>query len=108
MQYCDEYSNYFIKNLIYKEKVVIFGKENCEYTKKAQIFFYETFKHKSKIVNLDTLDIPEHRINKIAECLYLRTKDKIIPKIYLNGMYLGNYNVLSDKQYTKEFDIYFI
>lgn len=107
MQKCDEYSNFFIKNLIFKEKVVIFNKFDCEYSKKAENLFYENFNHKPTKVNLKDLEIPTERINKIAECLYLRTKDNILPKIYLNGMYLGNFKDVENMQYRKDLNIYF-
>jgi glutaredoxin-related protein len=104
---CEVSADNFIKNLIYKEKVVVFGLNDCEYTKKANEFFKENFNYLSRLVLIDQLKEDVKLVDNIKDCLVKRTNNNVIPKIYINGMYLGNYNNIRDKHFRKDLDIFF-
>ncbi len=53
MENCSLEANNFIKALIYTNKVVLFGTEDCKYSKKAEEHFIENYKHNPKTIFLD-------------------------------------------------------
>jgi glutaredoxin-related protein len=97
---CDEFMDDKIKNLIYKNKVVIFGVPDDEMSVKAKDFFKLRFKFEAMDVNL-------MEENKLVECLKKRTKTNLIPMVYVNGMFIGSYKNIVNIEYRKEFDILF-
>ena len=105
---CDKNSDEFIKNLIYKHKVVIFGYSNDEFSEKSKTFFQKNFNHNSVNILLDQLKF-ENKNEEISlmQCLKIKSKSNVIPMIFLNGMYIGNYNSLSNYEYKKDFEIFF-
>lgn len=99
---CDKNSDEIIKNIIYKNKVVVFGFNDDDFTKKSIQFFKEKFNHDSLSVYLD-----KNVDRKTMECLKIKSKANIVPMIYLNGMFLGNYSNLTNYEYKKDLDIFF-
>ena len=105
---CDKNSDEFIKKLIYKNKVVIFGLSHDELSEKSNTFFKEKFSHKSVNIRLDKLNFEnKNEENSLMQCLKLKSKSNVLPMIFLNGMYIGNYNSLSNYEYKKDLDIFF-
>ena len=100
---CDEISEKFIKNLIYKNKVVIFGDSNDEYTHKAINFFQSNFKYYKKETNvfLDKVQL------NLPDCLIKKTGSNKTPMIFLNGMYIGGWRNVENMHYRRDFDIFF-
>jgi hypothetical protein len=105
---CDKHSDEIIKNLIYKNKVVVFGFSNDEFTKKSINFFQERYNHNTTNLFLDKLDFPnKSEENLFLQCLSAKSKSNVVPMIYLNGMFLGHYNSLSNYEYRRDLDIFF-
>jgi hypothetical protein len=131
---CLKETDNFIKELIYKNKIIIFGKIDCDFTNKALKHFKDNYNYDPIIFNLDNNNniniIKNTNKNNINEnvlrnnienknlinnnnnkdfilCLKKRTKTNITPMIYLNGMFLGNYKDLENKTFLKELDIFF-
>lgn len=103
---CDEISNQFIKNLIYKNKVVIFGQSNDEYTNKAISFFKNNFNYYNKESNIFLDELKDSNL-KIPSCLIKRTGSNKTPMVFLNGMYIGGWRNVENMQYRRDFDIFF-
>lgn len=99
---CDRESDQMIKDLIYKNKIVIFGTSECEYSKKANNFFKQRFNNNSIQINID-----EKENNLLKECLIKRTRSVVVPMIYINGMYMGNYSDIQNMEYRKDLEIFF-
>jgi glutaredoxin len=89
----------FIKNKIYKDKIVIFGAKDCKFTDKAIKLFTDNYNHTPEAIYIDN--------NKLKTCLINKTKDNITPKIFINGMYAGNYSQLEMKHERNDLNIIF-
>lgn len=109
MENCTIEADNFIKDLIYKTKVVLFGTEDCEYTKKAEEHFAKNYKHHPVKISLDNIDYSQMKFSKknLVECLKKRTKTNVVPIVYINGMYIGNYKSLEEKTFLKDLEIFF-
>lgn len=109
MDNCTIDANNFVKDLIYKNKVVLFGTEDCQYSKKAEEHFVEIYKHQPIKINLDKLNYSDMKFSNknLVECLKKRSKTNVVPMIYLNGMYIGNYKNLEEKTFLKDLEIFF-
>ena len=106
---CEESVNDYIKDMIYRNKVVIFGFKDDISTNRAEEYFRKTFNHESLNIFLDSSDdkTSKTKIDILIKCLKLRTKSSIVPMIYLNGMYLGNYSNVESMEYRKDLNIFF-
>jgi len=115
--HCDEKTNEYIKDIIYNNKIVIFGFTDCSDTQNLSKFFKNEYNHDSKIIYVDqigkgnTKDNSNNntKINKesFKDCILLRTKDLILPKTFANGMYLGGYKKVQEINYRRDLDILF-
>jgi hypothetical protein len=103
---CDEISEKFIKNLIYKNKVVIFGNLNDDYTYKAINFFESNFKYYKQETNV-FLDQVQINYPNLPNCLIKKTGSNRTPMIFLNGMFIGGWRNVENMQYRRDFDIFF-
>jgi len=110
MDKCTLEADKFIQEHIYKNKLIIFGQDNCIYTKKAEEHLIENYKHIPNKIFLEKLEnnssLKFSKYNLI-ECLKKRTKTNLIPMIFLNGMFIGNFRNLEEKSFLKELDIFF-
>lgn len=106
---CDSKTDEFIKNIIYKNKVVVFGFSNDEHTNKVINFFKEKFNHNSQNIFLDGYSKlnDDIKIDNLEVCLTKRTKNNKVPMVYLNGMYLGGWRSIENMDYRKDLDIFF-
>ena len=102
---CDDVTNEFIKNHIYKNKIVIFGLSSCELTENLNKIFKEEYKHTSKIIYVDKLEVNDISMNSLKDCVLLKTKDLVLPKTYVNGMYLGGYKAVREIHFRKDLDV---
>ena len=98
---CTKEADEFLKELIYKNKVIIFGKKNCDFTNKAEMHFKEKYKFNPIRLDLDKEKLSSEsnknfKSENLICCLKKRTKINITPMIYLNGMFLGNFKDLEN------------
>jgi glutaredoxin-related protein len=102
---CQQKYDEIIKNLIYKNKVVIFGYSKDDYTLKASDFFKKEFKYSdvNTLVLLDKINESEG----IVECLKKRSKTNKAPMVYLNGMFIGGWRSVENMHYRRDFDVFF-
>ncbi len=109
MEKCSLQADKYIKSLIYKNKVTIFSKEDCEFSQLAFQHIKENYKHESKFIPIDKLNLNELKFNKnsLIECLKKRAKTNIVPMIFIYGMPIGNYRKLEEKTFLKELEIFF-
>lgn len=107
---CDDQTDLFIKNLIYKNKIVIFGLNDEEYTSKTIKFFKDKFNYENNNGNifLDKLsELTNNKYPNLNECLKIRTLTNKLPMVFLNGMFIGGLKSIEDMYYRKDFDIFF-
>ena len=95
---CDEKSDKLIKDYIFKNKLVVFG--DLKGNNKVEKFFKENYKCEPIKINLN-------EINGFIDCLVKRTGDNIIPKIFINGMYSGNYYDIEKMHMRNDMDLIF-
>ncbi len=95
---CDEISDILIKSNIYKNKVVVFGDMNGN--NKVEKFFKDNYNYQPIKINI-------YEMNNIIDCLVKKTGDNIIPKIFINGMYSGQYNDIERMHMTNDLDLIF-
>ena len=105
---CDKASDEFVKKLIYKKKVVIFGYKDEDFTSKSIQFFKKNYDHNSENVFLDKIKTENKiEVQSLMKCLKTKSKSNVLPMIFVNGMYIGNYTSLSNYEYKHELDIFF-
>jgi hypothetical protein len=101
MNKCDKEMADFIRERIYKNKVVIFGGTTCKATENAINLFKENYNHTPEMVYTDNLNF------RLKECLVHITKDNIIPKVFITGIFAGNYKQIEMNHERRDFDILF-
>jgi glutaredoxin-related protein len=104
---CDQQTDLFIKNLIFKNKVVIFGLSDDEYTIRSIKFFKEKFNYENEKGNIFLDKLSEDNNLNLNECLKKRTQTNKLPMVYLNGMFIGGLRSIEHMDYRKDFDIFF-
>ncbi len=102
---CQQKFDEMVKNYIYKNKVVIFGYSEDEYTIKVDNFFKKEFEYfnPNSLIFLDKIANGK----ELSYCLEKRTKGNKIPIVYLNGMYIGGWRSVENMHYRRDFDIFF-
>ena len=104
---CNPVANEYIKDLIYKNKLVLFSSnKNCLFTKKLIELFIKEFNTQAKIFYIDSIEDVSFQ-QKLKDCIVFKSRDNIVPKVYINGMYMGNHKDIEDKMFRKDLDIFF-
>lgn len=85
----------WINDIIYKHKLVVFGLQDDNYTRRSIDLFKDKFKQEAKLVFLDD-DVH-------SSCFEKET----IPQIYLNGMKLGGYYRVENLCYSDNLSLFF-
>jgi glutaredoxin-related protein len=100
MNKCDSKTLDFIKNKIYRNKIVIFGSEKCEATRNAMNLFVKKYNHQPEMV-----DVGDNEVLK--DCLIKKTKGNVIPIVFITGMFAGSYSNVELMHERNDLDILF-
>ena len=89
-----------VESLIAQEKVMVFSKSQCPYSKRAK----ELLKKCNvafKALEIDLTSSPDYMIHTQA-VLYALTKQSTVPNIFIGGVHIGGYKNIRQLQDTGE------